>query len=185
MVKNRLCFCAVLLLLFGFVFAANAAPQQIVCPDLSVTVSLGEDGSAAVLEQWTLKTAETVGSFSRTVAVKDGQQLSEWEVIDCKGEELKLPYTPVETEGEPVPSTYRLTETEGGTKVEWFFTPEEKERTFVLGYKVKNAVLCHADIADYTATFSDTNYPFILESVSVRISPTLPEDAEMTAEDFM
>ncbi len=185
MVKKRLCFCAVLLLLFGFVFGANAAPQEVACPNLSVTVSLAEDGSATVLEQWTLQTAETVGRFSRRVAVKDGQQLSEWEVIDCKGEDLKLPYTPVETEGEPVPSTYRLSETEGGINAEWFFTPEEKTRVFLLGYKVKNAVLCHADIADYTAAFSDNDYPFSLASVSVKILPALPAETVLTAEGYL
>lgn len=185
MVKNRLCFCAVLLLLFGFVFAANAAPQELSCPNLSVEVTLTEDGSAAVLERWTLNTPETVGSFSRFVAAKEGQQLSEWEVIDRKGEELNLPYTPVTAEGEPVPSTYRLTDGEGGTTVEWFFTPEEKSRSFLLGYKVKNAVLCHADVADYTASFSDADHPFVLESVSVKIMPTIPGGETLTAEGFL
>lgn len=170
MPKKFMCFLAVCMVLLGFSFTSFAAPTGVVCPNLLVEVVLDESGTAEVLEHWTLTFDETADRFSRKVAVADGQTLSDWELLEKKGSELELPYTPIaEAAAEPVASTLLLTPAEGGTVAEWYFTPEAKTREFTLGYTVKNAVVRHADIADYTAAFSDVDYPFELEQVSIRI----------------
>lgn len=168
--KRRLCFFVLCAVLIGFAFTAFAAPESITCPKLSVEVILDESGSATVLEHWTLVMDETVDRFSRTVTMTEGQTLSDWELLEKRGEELELPYTPVEEPSEePVASTLLLTTGEGAMTAEWYFTPEAQTREFTLGYTVKNAVVCHADIAEYAAAFSNGDYPFGLESVQVQI----------------
>lgn len=175
--KKLLCFLAVCAVLIGVTFTSFAAPESITCPQLSVDVILDEEGTAVVEEHWTLVMDEIADRFSRTVAVAEGQTLSDWELLEKRGEELELPYTPVEEPAEePIASTLLLTQGEGTTVAEWYFTPEAKTRTFTLGYTVKNAVLRHADIAEYAAAFSNADYPFELAEVQVKIQ--FPEPAE-------
>ena len=170
MQKKRLCFFVLCAVLIGFAFTAFAAPESITCPKLSVEVVLDESGTATVLEHWTLVMDETVDRFSRTVAMTEGQTLSDWELLEKKGEDLELPYTPIEElSEEPVASTLLLTAGEGAMTAEWYFTPEAQTREFTVGYTVKNAVVCHADIAEYAAAFSNGDYPFGLETVQVQI----------------
>lgn len=173
--KKRLCFLAAVSVLLGFTFSVSAAPTEVACPRLAVEVTLDESGTAAVLEHWTLILPETVSTFSRTVTVSEGQTLSGWELSEKKGAGLELPYTPItEKPAEAVASTLLLTAQDRATTAEWTFTPGEETREFTLGYSLKNAVQRHADVADYTAAFSDADNPFVLETVTVQINFPVP-----------
>lgn len=176
--KIKIIFAAAVLLLC-FAFPTYAASSGVNCPNLFVEVVLDESGTATVSEHWSLTLDDTVGSFSRRVECAEGQLLSEWELLEKKGEELLLPYTLVEeADGESMASTLALTVEEGATVAKWSFTPGTEQRDFILGYQVKNAVHCYADVADYTAVFSDADYPFELKNVSVQIQ--FPPNEEET-----
>lgn len=130
------------------------------------------DGSMQVSEQYTVHFHGTYSGMFRWIYKRSGMS-----VVDVAVEEGGMSYR-LNPETQPGPAdTFFVEDGPDRVKMDWSFDATDQVRTFILRYRVLNAVVVHDDVAELYYKFfgEESDHPF--EHATVRL--TLPAGAEL------
>jgi uncharacterized membrane protein len=138
---------------------------------LEIEAEVLEDGSMTVSEYRTVQFTGSAQGMYQWINKTPGM-----EVLDARVEEDGIPYE--YNPGSPYgpAGTYFIRDEPGRFYIDWSFQAYSETRTFVLSYRVANAVLVHEDVAEVYYKFVGDEWEAGTEQVRVRL--ILPPGAE-------
>jgi uncharacterized membrane protein len=144
---------------------------------LIIDAEIQPDGSMLVREERTVNFRE--GQFNglyQWIKTKNELSIGELLIEDIQVEEKGQPYVfnPGSTYGPP--GTYFIKKEPGQVYIDWSFKAARERRTFVLKYKVLNAVGVFPDVAELYYQFVGAEWEKPVEQVIVNL--TLPAGAQ-------
>ncbi len=145
MKKSRIIFLFLLFLFFTF----NANARDYSFPSLEVKVEVEKDGSVYIEEK---RTAVFDGNYSGLFQWINKQP--EEEITDIKIREGNKYYDLNPSQEIGPAGTYFIKDEGDKIYIDWSFEAENENRTFILSYRIKNAVKIHNDIAELYYIFS-------------------------------
>lgn len=127
-------------------FPATAGAQDdrsFYFPSVIIDAEVFPDGSMSITEKRTY-------SFNGTFRGAWGfiNRTGNTEIIDVRVGESGMPYRQVAVGTQDIPGTYYVEYMRDQVYIDWSYSASNEQRTFIIEYLVKNAVIVHDDVAE-------------------------------------
>jgi uncharacterized membrane protein len=138
--KLRLASIMIAAMTIVFIVCGGISAKEYKLPEVYIEAHITSDGSIIVSEQ---RTYLFSGSFSWASMwfPNRGEQVIEIVSVAEGGQRYSA-------NASETPGTYQVSSTAEKTSIKWFFSAEDQERTFIINYRVRNAVQVYSDVAE-------------------------------------
>ena len=157
---------SLLLLLFS---PAVATAQSYAIDAVAIEATVTPDGALVVEERRTLRFTDSWSWWEQWIPVKSHERL----IVESVGE----PGRPYQQSDDALPGTYQVQYDDPENPIiKWHYQVTDDVRTFVLRYRIENAVTVHNDVAELYRGFVGDDWDQATDRVNITLN--LPPGAE-------
>jgi uncharacterized membrane protein len=167
--SQRIIIAAAFLVLAIAAFAGPTSAKEYRFSHVDIEATVLSDGSMRVTEH---RTYSFSGTFSWATWY---QPTGEWELTEFSLEESGRSYIQSSQE---LPGSYQVTRSSDSVSVEFFYSAQDEDRTFIFRYRILGAVERYSDCAQLYWNFIGSDWDVPTDSVRIRVilPPGVPRD---------
>lgn len=130
----------VLCVMLALAWCEVANAKEYVVAKAQITAQITSDGSLFVSEERTYRFSGSYSWASMTLSTNASQPIEGITVTEGGQRYIE--------DDAQTPGTYQVTSTPKQTDIKWYYEAKDEERTFTIGYRVRNAVNAYSDVAE-------------------------------------